>query len=51
MDEIKGYHKVYSRKCPICGKEFQTPNPKLVYDTNLCSRRGRKAGKTARPAA
>ena len=28
--------------CPICGAEFETFNPKVRYNSHICSRRAKK---------
>jgi hypothetical protein len=38
----QSYHRIYHRTCPVCGAEFDTFNPKVKYNSHICSRRANK---------
>jgi hypothetical protein len=38
----QSYHKIYHKTCPVCGAEFDTFNPKVRYNSHICSRRANK---------
>ena len=38
----QSYHKIFHKTCPVCGAEFDTFNPKVKYNSHICSRRANK---------